>query len=96
MFQINFNEVNLPGAPGSKFITDAPGPGEEIENDNLFKINPVIKDVKKAFAGKIGCRPGFKTRGRNNSSPFVCTSYYSQFVTAKRLRNLCSSISLKT
>lgn len=96
MFHVPFYKMDFPRPARSKFITYAAGPGEEIKDDDLPEIDPVVEDVEKTFTGKISCRPGFETRRRSDSPSLVFSAYYSQFVTVKRLINLCSSSSLKT
>lgn len=43
---------------GNELITVVAGTAKKVENFEVFKIEGVVQNIKKAFFGKIGGRPG--------------------------------------
>jgi len=88
MFLVLLNKMNLTDSPGSKLIAYAAGPCKKVKHLYRFKINTIVKDVKKTLPGKVSGGPGFETRWRNKPPAPVFAADYPQLVMVKRFMNL--------
>lgn len=84
VFRAHLYAIYSQSTTRGKFVADTSGTSKKVKHLNVFEIELITKNIKKAFFRKVGSWPSRKVFGRNYLLSTVFATNYSHNATLNK------------